>query len=194
MRLKNINPYNLSDSIDNIIENASLNENEKFFLARMLYPHIDAADFVELVKNQKGKSENLDLVYRTEDSSGNIYSIRPAFQPKEIAKFQIIINRENLSATFTTSHKFLLILNKRNNVSGGLYYTIKADLLVHLEWVVIEKKYQGLKLSKRLMEDFFNRMKQKGIKTITVGFYHENFFYKKGFKIDQGYGGLVKKL
>ena len=44
------------------------------------------------------------------------------------------------------------------------------------------------------MEDFVNRMLQKGIQIITVGFYHENFFYKQGFVIDQSYGGLVKKL
>ena len=45
-----------------------------------------------------------------------------------------------------------------------------------------------------LMDDFFSRMRQSGINTATVGFYHENFFYKQGFNIDQSYGGLVKKL
>ena len=44
------------------------------------------------------------------------------------------------------------------------------------------------------MDDFFNRMKQIGQKMITVGFYHESFFYKQGFSIDQSFGGLVKKL
>ena len=44
------------------------------------------------------------------------------------------------------------------------------------------------------MDDFFNRMKQNGLNIVTVGFYHENFFYKQGFNIDQSYGGLVKKL
>ena len=44
------------------------------------------------------------------------------------------------------------------------------------------------------MDEFFNRMKQNGVNTATVGFYHEKFFYKQGFNIDQSYGGLVKKL
>jgi hypothetical protein len=56
------------------------------------------------------------------------------------------------------------------------------------------KKYQHRNLSKRLMDDFCNRMKQGGQKMITVGFYHESFFYKQGFSIDQSFGGLVKKL
>ena len=56
------------------------------------------------------------------------------------------------------------------------------------------KKYQNRNLSKRLMNDFFNRISQGGYKIVTVGFYHESFFYKQGFKIDQRFGGLVKNL
>ena len=194
MRAKKLSPWNLNDRIENILENATINDNEKFFLARMLYPHIDAADFVELVKTTKGETQNLDLVFKTEDSNGKIYSIRPPFHPKEIATFQTIISKQNLSVTFTVDHEFLLIVNDRNNVIGGLYYKIKNNVRVHLEWVVIRKKYQRLKLSRRLMDDFFNRMKQNGLNIVTVGFYHENFFYKQGFNIDQSYGGLVKKL
>ena len=194
MRAKKLSPWNLNKRIEDIVENASIDDNEKFFLARMLYPHIDAADYVELVKTTKGETQNLDLVYKTEDENGKIYSIRPPFHPKEIAKFQTIISNENLSVTFTANHEFLLLFNDRNIVVGGLYYKIKNNLRVHLEWVVIRKKYQRLKLSKRLMDEFFNRMKQNGVNTVTVGFYHEKFFYKQGFNIDQSYGGLVKKL
>ena len=113
---------------------------------------------------------------------------------KEIAKFQTIISKENLSVTFNTNHEFLFLVNDRNKVIGGLYYKIKNKTRVHLEWVVIMKKYQRRNLSKRLMDDFFNRIKQGGQKMITVGFYHESFFYKQGFSIDQSFGGLVKKL
>ena len=76
----------------------------------------------------------------------------------------------------------------------GLSYKLKNNLRIHLEWVVIMKKYQNRNLSKRLMNDFFNRMSQAGHKIVTVGFYHESFFYKQGFEIDQSFGGLVKNL
>ena len=89
-------PENIVGEIENILENAIINDNEKFFLARMLYPHIDAADFVELVKTTKGETKNLDLVFKTEDVNGKIYSIRPPFHPKEIARFQTIISKQNL--------------------------------------------------------------------------------------------------
>ena len=194
MRAKKLSPWNLKDRIEEILTNTKLNDDDKFFLARMLYPHIDAADYVELVKTNKGDKKNLDLVFKTEDSQGKIFTIRPPFQPKEIAKFQSIISKENLSVTFNANHEFLFLVNDRNTVIGGLYYKIKNKTRVHLEWVVIMKKYQHRNLSKRLMDDFFNRMKQGGQKMITVGFYHESFFYKQGFSIDQSFGGLVKKL
>ena len=194
MRTKNLSPWNLKDRIEEILANTKLNDNDKFFLARMLYPHIDAADYVELVKTNKGDKKNLDLVFKTEDSKGKIFTIRPPFQPKEIAKFQSIISKENLSVTFNANHEFLFLVNDRNKVIGGLYYKIKNKTRVHLEWVVIMKKYQRRNLSKRLMDDFFNRIKQGGQEMITVGFYHESFFYKQGFSIDQSFGGLVKKL
>jgi hypothetical protein len=194
MRKKSLSPWNLKDKIEDILLNTNLKEDEKFFLARMLYPHIDAADYVELTKIRKGDKKNIDLSFKTEDSEGNIYTIRPPFQPKEIAKFQTIISRENLSVTFNVNHDFLFLVNSRNKVIGGLYYKVKSNLRVHLEWVVIMNKYQQRNLSKKLMNDFFNRMIQNGHSIITVGFYHESFFYKQGFKIDQSFGGLVKKL
>lgn len=77
MREESLSPWNLKDKIEDILLNTTLKEDEKFFLARMLYPHIDAADYVELAKIRKGDKKNIDLAFKTEDSEGNIYTIRP---------------------------------------------------------------------------------------------------------------------
>ena len=65
---------------------------------------------------------------------------------------------------------------------------------IHLEWIVIRERYQNLSLSKRILDDFYERMRNRGIQIITVGFYLERFFFKQGFEIDSHYGGLVKNL
>ena len=59
MRAKDLSPWNLKDRIEEILTNTKLNDDDKFFLARMLYPHIDAADYVELVKTNKGDKKTL---------------------------------------------------------------------------------------------------------------------------------------
>jgi hypothetical protein len=122
LRKKDLNPWNLQDKISKIQSQINLNEDEKFFLARMLFPHVNSADYVELVTTKYGKEEKLNLVYQTECDDGKLYSIRPPFIPKEIAQFHTILIDSYLSSTFTSEHEFLLAFNNRNRIAGGLYW------------------------------------------------------------------------
>ena len=194
LRKKDFNPWNLQDKISKIQSQINLNEDEKFFLARMLFPHVNSADYVELVTTKYGKEEKLNLVYQTECDDGKLYSIRPPFIPKEIAQFHTILIDSYLSSTFTSEHEFLLAFNNRNRIAGGLYWKKIDEKKIHLEWVAIKQKYQKISLSKRLMSDFFKRKKHQGIKNITVGFYAEEFFTRHGFKLDERFGGMVKEI
>jgi len=194
MREKDLSPWNLHERISLIQSQINLNKTEKYFLARMLFPHVDSAEYVELVTTQYGKTEKLNLVMQTECLDGKIYNIRPPFIPKEIAHFHTILIKSSLNSTFTSEHDFLLAFNNRNRIAGGLYWKNIDYETVHLEWVAIKDKYQKISLSKRLMSDFFKRKKHQGIKIITVGFYAETFFAKHGFKIDKRFAGLVRKI
>jgi len=194
LRKGNLSPYNIHERIQEIKTNLLLDNNEKFFLARMLFPHVDAADYVELVSTNHGDEDSLNLVYQTEGKDGQIYKIRPPFFPKEIARFHSLLSDSLLTGTFTRYHEFLLIFNTRNRLAGGLYWKNVDSDRVHLEWVAVAENYRGVSLSKRLLDDYYERMRQQGIRIITVGFYLENFFFKQGFEIDKRYGGLVKTL
>ena len=194
MRNSNLSPWNLQDRITEIQSRLELNENEEFFLARMLFPHVDSADYVELVTTTHGEEARLNLVYQTECKDGKLYRIRPPFLPKEIAHFHTLLSESALSVTFTSEHEFLLAFNSRNTLVGGLYWKNMEKDRIHLEWVAIKNKYQKIALSKRLMSDFFKRMKHINISHITVGFYAQEFFFNNGFKIEKQYGGMVKEL
>ncbi len=194
LRQKKLSPWNLQERITSIQSTLTLNDDEQFFLARMLFPHVDSADYVELVTTTHGEDERLNLVIQTEGKDGQVYRIRPPFLPKEIAQFHSLLSESLLSGTFTGKHDFLLIFNARNRLIGGLYWKSMDKKRVHLEWVIIQKEYRNYFLSKRLMDDFYKRMRHNNIEIITVGFYVEKFFYKHGFEIDKQYGGLVKKL
>ncbi len=194
MRQNKLSPWNIQERISEIQSGIELNEEETFFLARMLFPHVDAADYVELVTTTHGQEARLNLVYQTECRDGQLYRIRPPFLPKEIAQFHSILSESALSGTFTAEHEFLFAFNSRNRLVGGLYWKNMEKDRIHLEWVAVRQKYQKIALSKRLMADFYKRMKHRGIQAITVGFYVEKFFFRQGFKIDKRYGGLVKKL
>ena len=194
MRNNELSPWNLQERISDIQSRLNLNENEEFFLARMLFPHVDAADYVELVTTTHGEEARLNLVYQTECIDGKLYNLRPPFLPKEIAQFHTLLSESALSVTFTSEHEFLLAFNSRNLLVGGLYWKNMEENRIHLEWVAVKNKYQKIALSKRLMSDFYKRMEHIGITHITVGFYAQEFFFKNGFKIEKQYGGMVKKL
>ena len=194
LRKKQLSPWNIQESISKINLKIELNKDEKFFLARMLFPHIDAADYVELVTTDKGETARLDLIVQTECTDGKIYRIRPPFLPKEIAHFHTLLSESSLSVIFTSKHEFLFAFNSRNRLVGGLFWKNTEKNKIHLEWVVIRKKYRKISLSKRLMADLYERMKYKKVNVITVGFYAEAFFSKQGFSLNEEYGGLVKEI
>lgn len=194
LRNNRLSPWNIQERISVLKSKVKLNKENEFFLARMLFPHVDAADYVELISTSHGEDTQLDLVFQTECSDGNIYQIRPPFLPKEIANFHSLLSESALAGTFIAGHEFLLAFNSRNRLVGGLYWKKMEKGRAHLEWVAVRKNYQKLSLSKRLMSDFYKRMIHKGFEVITVGFYVEKFFFKQGFAIDKQYGGLVKKL
>ena len=194
MRNGLLSPWEMQDRISLIQSDLNLNNDEKFFLALMLFPHVDSADYIELVTTTYGERSHLNLVSQTECQDGKLYRIRPPFVPKEIAKFHSLLSESSLSVTFTSKHEFLLAFNGRNKISGGLYWKNIGPHRIHLEWVVVKKRYQKISLSKRLMSDFFKRMKHTGINIVTVGFYAQDFFSRHGFKIEKQYGGLVKHL
>ena len=194
LRRNEISPFNIKKHIDKIEKDTNVTNEEKFYLARMLFPHVNAADYVELVSTVTGNEKKLNLVFRTRGNDGQIYKIRPPFLPKEIARFHSILSDELFAGKFTSNHEFLLIFNSRNRLAGGLYWKNLKLNRVHIEWVAIKTNFRGLSLSQRLLEDYYERMRQRGINTITVGFYLENFFYKQGFEINKRYGGLVKTL
>ena len=194
LRNKVLSPWDIQDRISDIKSKTTLNQTENFFLARMIFPHVDAADYVELVTTLKGEKSRLDLAFQIESSDGNLYTIRPAFHPKEITSFHTLLNESSLSVTFTSDHEFLFAFNARNRLIGGLFWKNTEQDKIHLEWVAVRKKYQKISLSKHLMNDLFKRMRHKNIKIITVGFYAEKFFSKHGFKLNKKYGGLVKEL
>ncbi|MEO2160667.1 MAG: hypothetical protein ABGX14_06140, partial [bacterium] len=189
-----LSPWNLQERITQIQTNIILSEEEKFYLARMLFPHVDAADYVELVTTTHGEDNRLNLVFQTEGMDGHIYQIRPPFLPKEIGQFHSLLSESSLSGTFTAQHDFLLLFNSRNRMVGGLYWKNMENNRIHLEWVAIRENYRNISLSNRLMDDFYKRMKHRGVDIITVGFYVEKFFFRQGFEINKQYGGLVKRL
>ena len=195
LRTRKVTEDDLQNRLHHIHENLKVNDEEQHFLTHLVFKHLAAADFIELVTMDEGERGRIDLVMLCEDNEGNGYRIRPPFHPKEIARFHSLLIKSNLEPVFQGNHEFLLIFDMKDRLVGGVYWKESEKTnIVHFEWIVIRSKYRNKHLSNRLMDELMSRLRNKGVQYVIVGFFQEEFFYKHDFKIDKNFGGLVKDI
>ena len=195
LRARKVTEDDLQNRLHHIHENLKVNDEEQHFLTHLVFKHLAAADFIELVTMDEGERGRIDLVMLCEDNEGNGYRIRPPFHPKEIARFHSLLIKSNLEPVFQGNHEFLLIFDMKDRLVGGVYWKESEKTnIVHFEWIVIRSKYRNKHLSNQLMDELMSRLRNKGVQYVIVGFFQEEFFYKHGFIIDKNFGGLVKDI
>ena len=194
MRFKSVSDESLNFKLHQIHDQIDLTHSEKYFLTRLVFEHVDAADYAELISREIGEKTKLDLIVLVEDKFSNVYKIRPPYHPKEVAKFHSELIEAKLEVQFELNHEFLLIFNKKDHLIGGVFWRYTRTGIAHLEKVVLTRKYRNKNLSIKLIQELFQRLRVKNIKYLTVGFFQSGLFYKLGFQINQKFGGLVKKL
>ncbi len=194
VRTENLTVDDLLTDFADLREKCKLSEPEEIFLTRLTYPHLGAHDSAEFVSLTSLGTAMAALVVYVEDKEGYQFAIRHPVSPKEIARLHKLFTLANLAVDFRPDHQFLLILNDKSHVIGGLFYRNAKPGHVHLEKVVVDGHYRRKGISDGLLNDFFNRLMSQAIEIVTVGFLRPQFFYKFGFQIDHRYGNMVKKL
>jgi N-acetylglutamate synthase-like GNAT family acetyltransferase len=194
MRSGSITDDILETYLHQIHEEIELTKAEKYFLTRLVFEHVDAADYAELITRDIGDKGLLELAINTKDSTGKLFTIRPAFHPKEIARFHRLLLEAKLDVQFESDHQFLLTFDQKNNLVGGVFWKKTSHGIAHLEKIAISNDFQKKNLSIKLIEELYQRLRIKKYKYLTVGFFKSELFYKVGFEINQKFGGLVKHL
>ena len=184
----------LLDAISKLKSQTSFSEEESFFLTRMTYPHLGPKDTAELISLSEKGTATTALIVFIEDLEGRKLGIRQPASAKEIAKLHKLYTMANLPIVFRPEHQYLIVVNERLQVIGGLFYRFVESNHVHLEKIVVDNRYRKKGVSNGLMLEFFNRLKNQEVKVATVGFLRPEFFYKFGFKIEHSYGNMVKRL
>jgi predicted GNAT family acetyltransferase len=171
-----------------------LTEDELFFLTRLSYPHLLPTDSVDLISTERGGVSHTDIVVKSRDYEGGSFFIRAPVSPKEIARLHQLFLINNLSVQFRPDHFYLIALNERNQLIGGLFYSKKGKETAHIEKIVVADFYRKKGVSDGILNEFFKRMWNEHYKYVTTGFFRPEYFYRFGFKIERKYAGLVKRL
>jgi len=171
-----------------------LSHEEDLFVTRMAYPHLGPTDSAEVVSLDSAGSPKSALIVFVEDNEGHQFGIREAATPKEIARLHKLFNHANLPIEFRPEHRYLVVVNEKMQVVAGLFYRETDERHVHMEKIVVDEHYRQKMIGDLLLKEFFNRLTAQGIEYVTVGFLRPQFFRRYGFKIDQRFGNMVKKL
>ncbi|MFC2088502.1 AMP-binding protein [Calditrichota bacterium] len=194
LKNKKISINDLSLLFSSIQKQVKIDEKEMFFLTRLSFPHIRPEDSAEMITLDSGGESKANLVVHCEDLDGNHFIIREPVNPKEIAKLHQLFVSNRLQVQFRPEHQYLIAVNERGYLIGGIYYFKTEDRISHLEKIVVDSYYRKKGVSDLMMKEFFKRNKNMNVDVITTGFFRPEYFYRFGFKIERKYAGLVKDL
>ncbi|MAF26601.1 MAG: hypothetical protein CME07_01910 [Gemmatimonadetes bacterium] len=177
-------------------ESFPMDDREQFFLARTLFPHLDPARPALLVREEDtpgGVGADVEVEHR--DQRGDVFRIRRPGRPEEVSALYRIFREENfrwLPPTEETDH--LLVFDDAGRVLGGIIYRFLGEAFAQIEWLVISHARRSHGLGSVLFMEFLGRMRGRGIRVVSTGFFRPSFFRKFGFGVDPRFAGLVRML
>jgi GNAT superfamily N-acetyltransferase len=185
----------LSAAVSDLRAHLSLDRTEDYFLARLSYPYLRPEDSVEFVAAATGGTNQSEMVVTLEDSEGAPYRIRHALNPKEVGRLHRLFLAAKLQVQFRPEHRFLVALNERGTLIGGLFYEEDPESqTAHMDKIVVSNGFQGRGIAAALMAELGNRLRTAGYTSLTTGFFRPQFFYRMGFTVEKRYAGLYRSL
>ena len=168
---------------------------EDWFLARMTYRYLAPTDDVSLISMPAGGQYVTEVVAALADGDGNRITVRGPMSPREVARLLHMFHDANLPVTFTAEHEYLLCLDANDVPIGGLFYR-RLDLpdRIHMEKLVVARRYRGGGIADGLMNEFVRRLAARGVRHVETGWFQPETMRRYGFRTDPTSGGLVRDL
>jgi long-subunit acyl-CoA synthetase (AMP-forming)/ribosomal protein S18 acetylase RimI-like enzyme len=185
----------LSAAVADLRAHLSLEADQDYFLARLSYPYLRPDDATAFVAAASGGSQQSEMVVTYEDGDGQPFQIRHALSAKEIGRLHRLFLAAKLQVQFRPEHRFLVAVNDRGSLLGGLFYEVDPEEhTAHMDKVVVARNFGDRGVARALIEELCNRLRTAGFTTLTTGFFRPQFFYRMGFSIERRYAGLVRSL
>ncbi len=194
LREHRLDAKGVQNEISEFIQNIACTPEEDMLLKRIAFPDLPPTDTIDLIATRSTVLDEVEIMISRKDKIGQAYRIRKAMTPKEIIHLQQLFERVNLPVTFSHEHGYLVAINENSRVIGGLFYKETNEKTVYMDKIVVSNNSRGKGVSRGLIEEFLNRMRNQGYRIIITGFLHPGFFYKFGFQLESNQAGLVKYL
>jgi len=186
--------FSLEEQVAAIRASVKPSPEEDYFLARMTYRYLGPSDDAALISLPTGERQTTEVVLGVIDEEGNRYWIRGPVSPREVARLLQLFHEANLQVAFGGEHEFLLAIDAKETVIGGVYYRYVSGERAHMEKVVVTRKHRGKGISDGIMREFVRRLRARGVKTLETGYFQPEYLRRYGFRTDPSSGGLVVEL
>jgi long-subunit acyl-CoA synthetase (AMP-forming)/GNAT superfamily N-acetyltransferase len=195
LRSRDLDRDELSAAVADLRAHLSLDADEDYFLARLSFPYLKPDDATAFVDAAAGGTQQSEIVVTYEDSEGQAFQIRHALSAKEIGRLHRLFTDAKLQVQFRPEHRFLVAINERGSLLGGLFYEVDPqEHTAHMDKVVVAESFSARGVARALIEELCNRLRTAGYTTLTTGFFRPQFFYRMGFTVERRYAGLVRSL
>ena len=183
------------DAIADVRSRIDVGDDDDYFLARVSFPYLRPEDPAGFVSSYSGGKQQSEMVVTLEDAEQSVFRVRHALTPKEVERLHRLFVAARVDVHFRPEHQYLVALNERSQIIGGIYYQVLEDgETAHLEKIVVSHPFRRKGVAQGLMNEFFNRLRSQRIVRATTGFFRPEYFYPWGFKVDKRFAGLVKQL
>jgi long-subunit acyl-CoA synthetase (AMP-forming)/GNAT superfamily N-acetyltransferase len=184
----------LEEQVAAIRGTARTTPEEDYFLARLTYRHLRPQDEAALISMPSGDRYVTEVVVSLTDDDGGRYQIRGPTHPREVARFFQLCQDAHINAAFGAEHEYLLAIDEKELVIGGLYYRWLKPPRAFLEKMVVGRKHRGKGIGDSIMREFFRRMRGRGVTTLETGYLAPELLRRYGFRTDPTSGGVVRDL
>lgn len=167
---------------------------EDYFLARMTFRTLAPADDASLVSIPAGDKQVTTVAMGLRDERGRRFVVRRPASPREIARLLQLFHDANLAVTFDAESDFLLALDGKENVIGGLFWRSLRPDRAHMDKLVVARTHRGLGVGEGLIREFMRRLRGRGVRSLGTGFFQAEYLKRYGFRTDPSSGGLVVDL
>ena len=195
LRSRELAPDELSDAVADLRAQLKLDTEVDFFLTRLSYPYLRPEDEAVYVPAEVGGSQQSEMVVTLDDADGHPYQIRHALSAKEVGRLHGLFITAKLPVQFRPDHRFLVAVNERGHLIGGLFYEVDPEgQTAHMDKIVVAERFQRKGVAGDILEELCNRLRTAGYRSLTTGFFRPQFFYRYGFTVERNYAGLVRSL